>query len=398
MNEDIKKVDQEVGQIVNELRETINKKSVETAESKEKIEKMTDKLLKLEEANQKLVTEQTKAYAESEAQKERFIELETKLCRFNSSVSVSGKSETMKNFEELVRYDSKQLAAREFKYLRTDNNVDGGYLAPDEFVAEIIKKITETSPIRQLARIRTSANKAMEMPTRASLVTGYWVGEGKGLTASNSTYGKERIPFHKLTGLVEITWEELQDAAFNMETEINSDIAEIFAQLEGTAFVNGDAVTKPEGFMVNANVATINSGVADDFVWDNFPDMIGSLKVGYNPVFGFNRLTLAEIMKKKDGTGRYLWTPGNLAAGIPNAIYGVPYVLMPDLDNVGADNYPIVLGDFAKGYLIGDKTQMGLIKDEVTKADEGKVRLVFVRRLAGQVILPEALKKLKCST
>lgn len=54
---------------------------------------------------------------------------------------------------------------------------------------------------------------------------------------------------------------------------------------------------------------------------------------------------------------------------------------MPD---IAANAYPIIFGN-RKGYQIADRIGMSVIRDETTHSEEDIVKLVFRRRLGGQV-------------
>jgi HK97 family phage major capsid protein len=359
--------------------------------NKEIVEKCNNFLDTQEEKNQDLV----KTLAEEKAAREELetglksLEAEMKRTNFGSDEAEVKKAE-LKAFENyVIKGDAEE------KYLRTDINTDGGYLVPIQQESEIIKKITEISPIRQVAKVRTMGSKIMRMPVRSALVSGGWVGEGEEDTLSNSTYGREELVAKGLGVTVQVTRHELQDATPNIVTEINSDVAEKFAQLEGAAFVNGDGTEKPSGFMADSRVSSILSGTSGAIDFDNFASLEGELKTGYNAIYGFNRKTLATIRNLKDGAGAYIWRAGNLGAGIPNSINGTSYIQIPDMEDVAGGNFPIIYGDFAKGYLIGDRLGFNVIRDDYSKKREGKVEFTFLKRLDGQVVLPEAFVKLK---
>ena len=123
---------------------------------------------------------------------------------------------------------------------------------------------------------------------------------------------------------VPVTIEELEDAGVSIADQINQDVAEAFAVKLGQQIVQGTAApTQLQGYMASGVVTQeINSGIADAINWKSMTLLTGQLKTGYNPIYGFNRLTRATLLAQEDGVGRPLWQPGNLAAGIPNTING----------------------------------------------------------------------------
>ena len=385
----------EMNSLVKELRDTIESKNADSAESKEKIEKINIKLDAQEDANQKLVLSIAEAKKKELEIEGKYKDLERQLYMTNNTMSKEQKSAEMKAFETFMHKGKNSITEDERKYLRTDSNVDGGFLAPPEYVKEIIKPITEMSPIRTMARVRTTASPRMLMPVRTNLVDVKYEGEGATTVPNNSKYGQENLKLYRCSAVTVVTVEELSQAAFNISQEINSDISEAYAKKEGLKFLKGTGVGEPEGIMVNANVASFPSGVAADVPLSAVIQMTGEVKTGYNPMYGFNRRTLAVLRSEVVSTGNFLWVVGNIAAGIPNQLNGYTYAELPDLDDVAANKYPIIFGDFMRGYLIGDHTMMIVLRDDYKLAAEGKVRFIFHRFNTGGVILPEAFVKMK---
>ena len=80
--------------------------------------------------------------------------------------------------------------------------------------------------------------------------------------------GLREIPTHELYALVDISEQELEDSVFNLEQEMSAEFGEQFAKAEGTAFVSGNGVGKPEGFLTNSSIGTVNSGAAAAVILD----------------------------------------------------------------------------------------------------------------------------------
>lgn len=285
------------------------------------------------------------------------------------------------------------------KSLSITNDTTGGYLAPSEFVFDIIKTVTEISPARSLARVRSTAAKSIQLPKRTGQFAAVWVAEqGTRSETTGLTYGMLEIPTHEMYALVDISSQNLEDSAFNLAAEIQSESTEQFALAEGTAFVTGSGVGRPEGFVTNSSVATTNSGAAANIKADGMLTMKHTLKSAYarNATWAMNRTTLGAVRKLKDGAGNYLWVPG-IASGRPNSIDGDPYVEVPDMASESASAKPIAYGDFLRGYTLVDRIAMEMLRDPYTQATSGNIRFIFRRRLGGMVVLPEAIKILVCA-
>jgi HK97 family phage major capsid protein len=407
----------------NRLKE-IEKKGAADVVLSEKVERINGALDKFEKDNQKATAELLETKKALDDEKKHVDELEEKLNR----LSLAGSSDPEKRKEELKSKvnlwaravvgahtigvpnlsteQQKALAdvAAEYKALSVGNDTTGGYLAPVEYVREIIKTVTEISPARALARVRQTASKSIQIPKRTGQFAAQWVAEqGTKSETDGLRYGMWEIPTHELFALIDISNQNLEDSAFNMESEISFEATEQFAVAEGAAFVSGNGVGKPEGFLVAAGVSGNNSGSATTIA-DATGQANGLLSLKYglktaytrNASWALNRTTLGSVRRLKDGQNNYIWMPG-IALGRPNTIDGDPYVEVPDMPNEGAGTTPVAYGDFARGYNLVDRIAMEMLRDPYTQATSGNVRFIFRRRLGGQVVLAEAIRKLTCS-
>lgn len=403
--EEFKKFQEDQTKVITTLRETVEKAQNEKKENdvivKDAIAKLNTELDDLEGKNQKLVTEQLEKekgilLKETES-KERIDGLEKKLLRLPAGGTEAKEATAeLKAFTTLVTKGLEHVGAEERKYLRTDVDIEGGYLAPLEMEASIIKRITELSPVRSLVRLRTTSRRGVEIPKRTGIPTAYRVGQGVTDTQSQSSYGMETINVERLTVDIPISIEMLSDSAFNMESEISADAGEAFAKTEGIEFISGTGVGEMEGILTNADVGETVSGVANAITADSLITISGTLKDGYIGRYLLNRVSLATIRTLKDGQGQYLWQNG-LAAGLPSTINGDQYVSAIDMPNISAGLYPVAYGDFARGYTMVDHTDTTLLRDPFTLGRQGKVLFIMHRRNGGKVVLAEAIKKLKIS-
>ena len=365
-----------------------------TSEKLSKIEKDLDKL---EDVNQ-AVTKQKMAQDETA---ERVKKVETMMSRpeFGKAYK-SADSMEKKVFDKWLRQGKEALGPEELKVLTASNDNTAGYLAPPEYVRELIKGIVEISPIRSIARVRSTTNRSVQIPKRTSTFAATFVAE-QGTRSETTGYqvGLEEIPTHELYALVDISEQELEDSVFNLEQEMTSEFTEQFAKAEGNAFVSGNSVGKPEGIVTNSSVGTTASGVSGSLNANSLLSLYHAVKPDYsrNGTFVFNRATLAAIRKLQDGSGQYVFQAGfSLQVGVPNTILGAPYVEATDVADLGSSAKAVFFGDFRRGYLIVDRVQMSVMRDPFTQATSGNVRYIARRRIGGQVILPEAIQILQC--
>lgn len=385
----------QTGEALQALRTAEQKFGNNSAEFKQVAEKTDMAFKKYDEQNAALVKSIEEAKTRNEDQTKRLNDMEVALARGTQG---NGKAafKNSEEFKQMMGY-VKTGAPIEIKTMRGDSSTDGGYLMPTEMANEIIKSITEISPVRQIARVRTIGKKTIEIPKRTSIPVAQYEGEEEAAPQSQAAYGNETLTAHRLAVEVVYTRDLLIDSAFNLDSEISGDVAEAFAKAEGAAFVSGNGVKKPEGFLANAElvagaVDTLGSGVitADDLLL-----LTGQLKQGYQPYFGFNRLTLAKLRTLKGTTNdHYLWQMG-LAPDAPATIGGDPYIVLQDMPDIATGALSVVYGDFRKGYQITDRTGLMVIRDEVTGARNALVKLNFMRWNHGQVVLSEAFKLLR---
>jgi len=401
MSEDIKNAISDLGSTfeefkkVNDSRLEMIEKGESTAYVDEKLAKMEAKMDSYEDINQKLTTAELNA----DNIKSQIEKLETIVTRPNSGFESKQVDEYMGAFDSYCRKGIEGLDVAEKKALTVSNDSTGGYLAPPEYVKELIKDITEISPIRSIARIRSTGSRSIQIPKRTGTFAAQWVAES-GTRSETTGYqvGLEELPAHEQYALVDISEQDLEDSVFNLEAEMQSEFSEQFAKAEGAAFVSGNAVGKPEGFMTNSDVASIDSGSNTAITGDNLISLVHNIKSDYgrNGSFVFNRSTLAAIRKLKDTAGQYVFQAGmSLQGGVTNTILGQPYVEATDMPSIAQNAFPVAFGDFRRAYMIVDRVSLAVLRDPFTQATTGNVRYIARRRVGGQVILPEAINKLK---
>ncbi|MEX0408156.1 phage major capsid protein [Aquibium sp. LZ166] len=320
------------------------------------------------------------------------------------------KSEHASAFEAYVRSgDDRMLRSMEQKAMSYGSGQDGGYLVPEELETEIGKRLAAISPIRSIASVRQVSSAVLKKPFAVSGPAVGWVGEtaARPETAS-STLAELQFPTAELYAMPAATASLLEDSAVDLDRWISAEIETAFAEQEGTAFVTGNGTNKPKGFLDYtlvaeaswewAKIGYIATGVdgalpaADPS--DILIDLVYALKSGYrqNANWVMNRKTQAAIRKLKDDDGNYLWQPPAMP-GARAMLMGFPLVEAEDMPDIASDETPIAFGDFARGYLVVDRTGVRVLRDPYSA--KPYVLFYTTKRVGGGVQDFDAIKLLK---
>ena len=272
---------------------------------------------------------------------------------------------------------------------------DGGYLVPEEFEKQIITGLDEVNVLRSLAKvIPTHHDRKIPISVGHSVAT--WTAENAAYTESNPTFGQKQIDAFKLTDLVRVSIELLQDSEFDLESYIAAEFARAFGIAEEQAFCVGTGTNQPTGiFTVNGGTVGVTAAAANAITLDEIISLVYSLKSPYrkNAKFLMNDATIPLLRKLKDNNGTYLWQP-SVQAGQPDKLLGFEIYTSPYAPTVEAGAYAIAFGDF-KNYWIGDR--MGRTTQRLNElyATNGQIGYVATERVDGKVILPEGIQLLQ---
>jgi HK97 family phage major capsid protein len=316
-------------------------------------------------------------------------------------------------FEAYVRSgDTAGFRALEAKALSAGSGQDGGYLVPPPAEREMLRRMTQVSPIRALATVREISTAVYKKTYSTTGPVAGWVGEtaARPQTASQ-VLAELSFPSMELYAMPSATQTLLDDAALDIEAWVAGEVETVFAEQEGAAFVTGDGISRPLGFLSPAKVAQASwtwgklgyvvTGAAGALPAANPSDVLidlaYALKAGYrqNASFVMNRKTQALVRKLKTTTGEYLWSPP-LTPGTPATLMNFPVVEAEDMPDVAADSTAIAFGDFRRAYLIVDRLGIRVMRDPYTA--KPYVLFYTTKRVGGGVQDYDALKLLKFGT
>ncbi len=300
------------------------------------------------------------------------------------------------------------LKRLEEKALSAGSGPDGGYLVPDTVEREVLRRLANVSPIRAIASVRVISGGQYKRAFSTAGAASGWVGEtaARPQTAS-PTLAEMSFPAMELYAMPAATQTLLDDAVVDVDQWIAEEVETAFAEQESAAFVSGDGVNKPRGFLTSPTVANAS------WSWGNlgylatggatFPatnpsdilvELVYALRAGYrqNAAFVMNRKTQGLVRRFKDTNGAYLWQPP-ASAGAPATLMGFPVVEAEDMPDVAANALSVAFGDFRRGYLVVDRAGVRVLRDPYSA--KPYVLFYTTKRVGGGVQDFDAIKLLK---
>ncbi|WP_226664389.1 phage major capsid protein [Alteriqipengyuania lutimaris] len=298
----------------------------------------------------------------------------------------------------------------EIKSISGTSPSDGGYAVPRQIDAMIARQLTEISPIRALAQVVQTGSAGYRKLVATGGTASGWAGETAERPETDTpSFAEIAPPSGDLYANPAASQAMLDDAGFDLESWLSSEIAMEFARAEGAAFVNGSGTNQPRGFLkaptstlgdaarAFGSVQYVGTGDATGFGTDpeeKLIDLVHTMKAGHRQGASFvmNSTTLAEVRKLKTSDGAFLWQPG-LIEGQPDRLLGYPVVEAEDMPDIAGGAYPIAFGNFRHGYLIAERSATQVLRDPFT--NKPFVHFYATKRIGGQVLDSAAIKLLR---
>jgi HK97 family phage major capsid protein len=280
--------------------------------------------------------------------------------------------------------------------LSTTPDAEGGYLVPVEFERRIVTGLEEANVIRSISKVITTAAER-KIPIAATHSIARWTAENAAIQESQPTFAQKTIDAYKLTNLIKVSMELLQDSMFDLESYIAAEFARAFGVAEEEAFCIGTGKEQPTGIFTEQG-GTVGVTAGATINTDSLIDLVYALKSPYrrNAKFLMRDITVSSIRKLKDANGQYLWQP-SVQAGQPDRLLGYPLYTSPYVPLVEADSLPVAFGDFSN-YWIADRMGRTMQRLNELFAGNGQIGFIAAQRVDAKVILAEGIQLMKMGT
>ena len=300
----------------------------------------------------------------------------------------------------------------ELKNVSGVTQADGGYAIPREIDALVDATLKSISPIRSIANVvQVGTAGYRKLVTQGGVASG-WAAEDAVRPDTGTPVFNEIVPsFGDLYAKPSATQAMLDDAQFDVEAWLAGEIATEFAKAEGTAFVNGNGISRPKGFLQAPVAATADGarafgtlqyvptgtlGAFSASPQDKLIELVHALRAPYRQgaAWVMNSASLAAIRKFKTADGAFVWQAG-LVSGQPDTLLGYPVIEAEDMPDIANNSLSVAFGNFRAGYLIAERTETRILRDPYS--NKPYVQFYATKRLGGCVSNSEAIKLLKFS-
>ena len=158
-------------------------------------------------------------------------------------------------------------------------------LAPEEFVQEIIKDAVEISPMRQVARTRSTDRRQIKIPVlQGRPAAAYTSEQGTRSDDTSTDFGDDPgdmlvIDLHEFYVQVPVSRQMERDSVFDIEAEVREGVTTEMARFAGEKFLQGTGTGQAQGLVTSADFNTlVTSDTATDAIGAITDDEVIDLK------------------------------------------------------------------------------------------------------------------------
>ena len=260
--------------------------------------------------------------------------------------------------------------------LQTTPGSQGGFLVPEGFRAVITEAMKAFGGLLNHANvITTSTGNNLPWPTNDDTSNvGALLAENTQIAPQHLVFGEKELgAFTYTSKLVLVSWQLLNDSAFDLPNFVARKCGERIGRIWATHLVSGSGSSQPTGLVSAATVGVTGADSAlPAITYDNLIDLEHSVDPAYR---GSNRVryvmsdgALKLIRKLKDADGRPLWVPVP-APGFAPSINGYSYTVDNSMAAPAAGGRSVIFGDIAAGYIVRQVQGIQMVRLDERYAD-----------------------------
>jgi HK97 family phage major capsid protein len=277
----------------------------------------------------------------------------------------------------------------------------GGFTVPQEFLAILETALRDYGGMRNACTvIKTDSGADMPMATNNdTAVSGSIIAENTAQGTQDVTFAQVILrAFMYTSGIVPVSYQLLQDTAFDMGTWLAMQLATRLGRIENNHFTLGTGTTSQPQGIANATVGatighTLPTGNTTGFTYTGLVTMEHSVDPAYrrNSRWMMSDVALRQVRLILDTQNRPIFVPGytggtgELIGGQPDTLMGRPIIINQDMPVPAANARSVAFGDFSK-YIIREVRGTQIVQLRERYADALQVAFFGYQRVDGRLI------------
>lgn len=307
----------------------------------------------------------------------------------------------------ITKGDDSGLIELQGKAMSIGTDADGGYAVPEYLDREVEKLESDVSALVRLARTVNAEGPVYKKIVNLRGTTSGWVGETDARPETDTPkLAAIEIKIGELYANPKLTQHMIDDAMFDAEGYISGEISEEFSDQLGAALFTGDGINKPKGVLAQTittekdgvrafgTLQAVETAAASSVTFDDLKHLKASLRAKYRngAAWVMNEATALTLSLIKDQNGDYVWRDA-VTEGDADTLFGYPVEIDENAPDIAAGAYPVMFGNFQRGYYIARRKGIRLVRDPYTS--KPYVNFYTTERVGGDVVNSECIKLLR---
>jgi len=273
------------------------------------------------------------------------------------SLSRAVRALARKNFDD-APYEAEVFANMKAKAMSQGTDTAGGYIVPEEAIAQVIEKLKAQVIAYDLgARDMTCTGVPVTIPKLSTAATGYWVSENSTITASDLGFEQINMTPKTVAGRVILSNLLLETSQPAADQIIEQDLAQQLGLAVDLGVLNGSSgggAGEPVGIIQTSGVGTFSTSMDASTaptvseLMDAIDDLSNNNALRGKLGWAMHPLALSKCRQiLENGGGPYIpVAPVNTTTGFADTLFGYPIRTSTQLPTVASSSNSIVFGNW----------------------------------------------------
>ena len=271
----------------------------------------------------------------------------------------------------------------------------GGYAVPVVVEQQIVALAPQDFAIRRLATVIPTKSD-IKVPRKTAIETASAKAEGAAFTPVSPAIAQFTLSAFGIGTEVQASFEIAQDVVL-FDAFVSEDMALGVQEAEEASYLSGSGSGEPQGLIgnVGSGVTEEPDGLGNLVTIDGTLNLIETLKATYHRNASWLMQRTTSILLRKAQAQTNYYAPIFTRENGQDYLHGYPVEYSASMPSAARGNAPILFGDFARGYIVGDRGGPAIrvkVLDQALAA-QGLVVFLAFRRTDGRIRQAEAIQQ-----